>query len=193
MAEEVASASDARPPAIAPQAPASQAIALVPIDLRHLHRLAASQRADFDFTTVAEAALPPAHVAAQALAGLQAGTPACWCVPYLIVARSRDAVLGGCRFKSAPVDGRVEIGYGVAPSERGCGIGSAAVAELLRLATASGAVRQVVAHILPDNAASSRVVARLGFIAGSTLVDPDGEVVVPWIRPIPTDLQRELP
>lgn len=179
MVEEITSFLDARP-----QASTSRAIALVPIDLPRLRRLAASQRVDFGAAAVADGALPPAHVAAQALARLQAGTPAPWCVPYLIVVQARDAVVGGCRFKSAPVDGCVEIGYGVAPSERGRGIATVAVRELLRLATVSGLVRQVVAHILPDNAASSRVVARLGFTAGATLVDPDGEVVVQWIRPV---------
>lgn len=163
----------------------------MPIDLQDLRRLAASEDLDTGAMAAAQSALPPAHVAAQALAQLEAGTPASWCVPDLIVSTTREAALGGCRFKSAPVDGRVGIGDGVAPGERGRGIATAAVGRLLALATASDIVRQVVAHILPGNAASSRMVARLGFTAGPTLVDHDGEVVVPWIHPIANDIQRE--
>ncbi|GAP65578.1 hypothetical protein MBSD_n0868 [Mizugakiibacter sediminis] len=155
-------------------------IRLVPLDLPNLRRLAAGEPGDFAGMTVHEGGPPPRHVAARALAQLEAGTPAAWCVPYLIVPASRDAVLGGCGFKTAPVDGSVEISYGVAKSQRGRGIATAAVGELLRLAADSGVVREVVAHVLPDNVASSRVVARLGFAPGPAFVDTDGATVVRW-------------
>ena len=58
------------------------------------------------------------------------------------------------------------------------------MSELLRIATASGEVREIVAHILPDNAASSAVVARLGFAEGRSVVDTDGETVVRWSKAV---------
>lgn len=155
-----------------------EALALVPIDLSNLRRLAVSEEANLDGMEILEGALPPPHVAARTLAQLESGTPAHWCVPFLIV--SRQVVLGGCGFKAAPASGSVEIGYAVAESQRGRGIATAAVARLLQMASSSGLVQHVVAHILPDNAASSKVVSRLGFSKGHSLVDHDGETVVQW-------------
>lgn len=155
-------------------------IELIHIDLHNLRRLAARKPVEFGDIAVSAGALPPRHVAVRALTHLDAGTPALWCVPFLIMPRSHDAILGGCTFKTAPVDGRVEIGYGVAPSHRGRGVATASVAQLLHLAAASGIVRQVFAHVLPGNFASAKVLSRLGFEMGSSVVDADGEDVMCW-------------
>jgi ribosomal-protein-alanine N-acetyltransferase len=160
-------------------------IELVPLTVEDLSDIALSSPADA-LASALDGALPPPHVAIRALSQLEAGTSAAWCVPFLIVAKPSGAILGGCGFKGFPVDGDVEIGYGVAKSARRRGVATLAVTELLGLAAASGIVRQVVAHILPDNDASSGVVSRLGFSRGLTIVDPDGEVVVRWVYPIAT-------
>lgn len=160
-------------------------VELVRIDLPNLRRLAAAELPDFR-VPVSDGALPPPHVASRALSQLDADTPAFWCIPFLVVAKASGAVLGGCGFKGAPINGSVEIGYGVAKSERGRGVATAAVAQLLKLAATSGTVQQVVAHILPNNTASSRLVARLGFAKGHSLVDSDGELVVHWAYPVAT-------
>lgn len=157
-----------------------EAIELIPVDLPNLHRLAASEPVDLGAMEIPDGALPPARVAARAMARLDLGTPAFWCVPFLIVSKPRQSVLGGCGFKTAPTNGTVEISYGVARSERGRGVATVAVGSLLQMAVSSGLVQQVVAHILPGNAASSRVVARLGFSSGQPFVDTDGETVMPW-------------
>ena len=156
-------------------------IELTHIDVDNLRRLAAREPVDFGGVAVSAGALPPRHVAVRALTHLDAGTPALWCMPFLIMPRSHDAILGGCTFKTAPVDGRVEIGYGVAPSHRGRGVATAAVTQLLYLAAASGIVRQVIAHVLPGNFASAKVLSRLGFEMGSALVDTDEVEVVRWM------------
>lgn len=162
----------------------TESIALVPVDLPNLRRLAASEAVDLGAMAIPDGALPPAKVATRALTQLELGTPPFWCVPFLVVSETRQSVLGGCGFKTAPVNGMVEISYGVARSERGRGVATAAVERLLQLAAPTGLVQQVVAHILPDNVASSRVVSRLGFSSGQALVDSDGETVVPWVRRI---------
>jgi len=155
-------------------------IELSQIDLANLRRLAASEPVDFGDIEIPEGAIPPARVASRSLTQLEGGTPALWCTPFLILSKSREVVLGGCTFKGMPVNGTVEIGYGVAASQRGRGIATAAVAQLLQIATLSGNVQEVVAHIVPDNLASAKVVSRLGFSKGDPLVDPDGETVVRW-------------
>lgn len=162
--------------------PKIQLVSMTSEDLRSL----AQSRPVASLASAPDGALPPPHVAIRARSQLEAGTPSSWCLPFLIVETRSGIVLGGCRFKGAPANGNVEIGYGVAKLARGRGIATLAVEQLLALAAASGAVREVVAHILPDNLASSKVVSRLGFSKGHTVVDTDGETVVRWAFPVAT-------
>jgi len=157
------------------------AIDLVPMDLANLRRLGAAQPVDFGPMELLEGSLPPQGVAIRALAQLQAGVAECWCVPFLIVPASREVVLGGCLFKSAPVNGVVEISYGIAKSRRGRGIATVAVGKLVQMAKDSGIVSEIVAHIVPTNIGSARLVRRLGFVQGHSFVDSDGETVVRWV------------
>ena len=68
-------------------------------------------------------ALPPDFVAARSVAQLQQGKPAHWCATFYIVApdllnAALPCIVGSCGFKDVPVDGRVEIGYGVSPARQ---------------------------------------------------------------------------
>ena len=159
-------------------------IKLVQLSQEDLQALASSEPTHA-LASAPEGALPPPHVAARSLEQLRTGTPPFWCAPFMIVAADSSAILGGCRFKGIPISGSVEIGYGVAVSERGRGVATAAVETLLGLAAANGAT-QVVAHIVPDNVASAKVVSRLGFSSGHPILDQDGETVVPWSYQIGT-------
>jgi RimJ/RimL family protein N-acetyltransferase len=77
--------------------------------------------------------------------------------------RLRDGrAVGGIGFKGQPVDGCVEIGYGLAPSARGHGYAAEAVAGLLTVAVAHGLIK-VVAETTLDNVASQRTLTRAGF------------------------------
>ena len=151
------------------------------IDSRNIERLARSEPVDFGAMVIPDEALPPPHVATRVLKYLSAGMPAFWCVPFLMLTETRDRILGGCGFKTAPVNGRVEIGYGVAASERGQGIASAGVTNLMQLARSSGEVRELVANILPENLASAKVVSRLGFELQSQIIEEDGVLHNQWV------------
>jgi RimJ/RimL family protein N-acetyltransferase len=59
-------------------------------------------------------------------------------------------------------DGECEIGYGLAPSARRQGVATEAVGLLVQWVQAQG-VRSVRAEVLPDNAPSLALMARLGF------------------------------
>ncbi|NHZ78587.1 GNAT family N-acetyltransferase [Massilia sp. CCM 8695] len=146
-----------------------------------LRTLAASRIPDQMAGRAAAGALPPAFVAQRALGLLEAGKSAAWCASFLMLRASDHMVVGACRFKDIPVDGQVEIGYGVAPACRGQGIATAAVRELARIAFADAAVERVLAQIDQDNTASARIAARLGFAAGATLTDADGDRLVQWV------------
>lgn len=74
------------------------------------------------------------------------------------------AVVGDCGWFGPPDDaGEVEIGYGLAASARGQGLGTEAVAVLAAWAEQQPGVRLVTAEVLPGNEPSLRLLARLGF------------------------------
>jgi RimJ/RimL family protein N-acetyltransferase len=75
-----------------------------------------------------------------------------------------DVVVGECGWKGPPdVDGTVEIGYGLAAPARGKGVGTEVVAVLVAWTETRPGVRAVAADVLPGNAASLRLLQRLGF------------------------------
>jgi RimJ/RimL family protein N-acetyltransferase len=80
--------------------------------------------------------------------------------------------LGG--FKGEPADGTVEIGYAVAPGWQGRGIATAAALAMIQRARDAG-VRTVVAHTLPEENPSTRVLRRTGFTWAGTTTEADGE------------------
>jgi RimJ/RimL family protein N-acetyltransferase len=92
-----------------------------------------------------------------------------------------DGIVAGELGTKGPADaeGRVEIGYGLAPPSRGRGLGTAAVGRLLDELATDAAVRTVVAHVAVDNVASRRLLERLGF----ALVGEAGNGEVRYERP----------
>ena len=126
-------------------------------------------------------ALPPAFVAARAIELAKAGHPTPWSTTFLIVNNDDLRVIGGCGFKTAPMNGRVEIGYGVAPSAQGRGAASAAVQLLVRMAFDAGAA-EVLAEVAPTNHASTRVVQKVGFEQVGERVDHDNEYLIQWLK-----------
>jgi RimJ/RimL family protein N-acetyltransferase len=124
--------------------------------------------------------LPPAFVAARALK-LEAN-PDHPNLPtsYLIVRDQDSRVVGACGFKTPLGLNRVAVGYGVAPSTRGQGAASAALKLLTELALQSG-TSEVLAEIVPTNAASIRVAQNAGFIQVGARVDEDNEYVTQWL------------
>jgi RimJ/RimL family protein N-acetyltransferase len=90
---------------------------------------------------------------------------------YRITRLADGRAVGGIGFKGRPVDGRVEIGYGLAPSARGHGYAAEAVVALLEMASDHGLSR-VIADTTVDNIASQRTLIRAGF----HFVGTDGEL-----------------
>jgi len=124
--------------------------------------------------------LPPPHVAMRTQTHLAAGKPPCWVSTYYVI--SEDGwIVGGAGFKDAPHQREAEIGYGIGEARRGLGYASAAVQELVRIATASGEVDTLIAHIAPDNPASMRVATRAGFRPGEAISE-GGHQEVRWRR-----------
>jgi RimJ/RimL family protein N-acetyltransferase len=92
---------------------------------------------------------------------------------WLVVAGG--AVVGDCGWRGGPDPaGDVLIGYGLAVPSSGRGLGTEAVALLCAWAERQPGVRRIVAEVHADNAASRRLLRRLGFQE-----EPDDP---PWVR-----------
>jgi RimJ/RimL family protein N-acetyltransferase len=90
---------------------------------------------------------------------------------YRIIRLADGRAVGGIGFKGQPVDGCVDVGYGLAPSARGHGYAAEAVIALLGLAADHGLTR-VIADTTLDNIASQRTLVR----AGLRLVATDAQL-----------------
>jgi RimJ/RimL family protein N-acetyltransferase len=99
---------------------------------------------------------------ADTAAGLAFAAAGAW--SWLIV-DGDGCIVGECGTKTAPQDGAVEIGYGLASPSRGAGLGARAVATLVSWLAARPDVETVIAHVAVDNLASARLLERLGFTA----------------------------
>ncbi len=96
-----------------------------------------------------------------AVRGMTPDGPDEW-TPRHIVRRSDGLAVGSVGCFGPPVDGVVEVGYGLVESARGGGLMTDVLSGMVRSLEAAGL--RVVAHTLPDNVPSQRVLARLGFV-----------------------------
>jgi [ribosomal protein S5]-alanine N-acetyltransferase len=92
--------------------------------------------------------------------------------------RNRGAArVGGLgRFKGAPKEGIVELGYAIAPDRRGRGLATAAAEAMVAEAFDDPEVSAVIAHTLPERNASNRVLEKVGFHLDGEAAE-DGERV----------------
>ena len=99
-----------------------------------------------------------------AIRDIDSGAAAVLPTVWLVVRRADRKIIGDLGTHGRPdTDGCVEIGYSLAPSARGKGIGTAIVAALVRqLATVQG-IRRLTAVTGAENTASRRLLERQGF------------------------------
>lgn len=125
---------------------------------------------------------------AQAFAG-----EAQWWLPYLVIHREDDALIGACGYKGPPGDdGVVEIGYGIAPAYRGLGLTTEAASALSDFAFSRPEVTGVSAHTYPESNASTRILTKCGFIRTGDFDDPDEGILWVWqLARRPTRFHRD--
>ena len=87
-----------------------------------------------------------------------------------IVLNAERELVGRIGFHERPREGSVEFAWWTAREQRGTGIAAEAVAALIEWAARQG-VERVVASIAPDNFASLRVAAKLGFERSGEAID----------------------
>lgn len=88
---------------------------------------------------------------------------------WLMIHAAERTVMGDAGFKGKPgSEGTVEIGYSVLPVYRRQGFATEAARALVDWALAQRDVRRIIAECGPDNAASIRVLEKLGMQRGQT-------------------------
>jgi [ribosomal protein S5]-alanine N-acetyltransferase len=110
-----------------------------------------------------------------------------WLVRAVVLQAPRR-VVGNVGFHAPPDDKcRVEIGYGIVPSERRKGYAREAIAGLTEWAFVTGQARVCVASVSPRNAASLALVRSLSFRqVGEQIDEVDGLELV-FERALPLD------
>ena len=103
-----------------------------------------------------------------------------WSCFFSIVHRSTDVVIGQCAYKGPPIDGIVEIAYGVDTDYQGRGYATEAARALVVRAFDSGQVHIVRAHTLAAENASTRVLTKCGFELIGEVVEPEDGLVWRW-------------
>lgn len=99
-------------------------------------------------------------------------------------------VIGSAGFKGPPdAEGVVEVAYGIVAGWQGKGCATAALSELMAFASADDRVRVLRAHTLPENNASTRVLAKNGFTKLGEVIDHEDGRVWRWER-IPAPARR---
>ncbi|MFC5909517.1 GNAT family N-acetyltransferase [Streptacidiphilus monticola] len=93
-----------------------------------------------------------------------------WFLPgwglYVVTSRESGEALGAVGFHGPPgPDGCAELGYELAPSTRGRGLGTEAVAAMCAEVLGRPGVRGLVACTACDNTASQRLLLRCGFVS----------------------------
>jgi ribosomal-protein-alanine N-acetyltransferase len=131
-----------------------------------------------------------AQVSAEWLARMRASkAPDPWSFGFRILDSATGTAVGMCSFKGPPADGTVEIAYGIDPEHEGNGYATEAATALLELAASRDDVRLVIAHTLPDAAASKRVLAKCGFQYVGETVDPEDGLVSRFEWSVPSAVE----
>ena len=86
-----------------------------------------------------------------------------WYAAWLIM-RKDGKCIGNLSFKGSPVNGVVEVGYGIGEEYRGYGYAAEALETLLAWAFDQPGVAAVAAETAPGNLASQRVLEKCGFL-----------------------------
>jgi ribosomal-protein-alanine N-acetyltransferase len=136
--------------------------AVTPADTDAMYRIMSDPRVVHFFGT---APMESPEKAAERIARIEASFAEQEGIRWAITRRGSDELLGTCGFwRLFKPHFRAEIGYELAPEAWGQGIMPEAVAAALAFGFSKMGLHSVEANIHPDNAASRRVLEKLGFV-----------------------------
>ncbi len=161
---------------------------LFPLDLQAAEALAAGHAAPLPFAAGPTEVVAALRDVASAQASLYRHTSATapW-IGYVTVDRALDAPVGFCSFKDVPRGGAVEIAYFTFPMFEGRGWGGWMANALAELAWREPSLAVLVAHTLPEESPSTRILRRLGFQLTGSVEDSEDGLVWRWMLPRPQD------
>ena len=108
-----------------------------------------------------------------------------WLDGFGIVQSKEQRLIGLCGYIGPPdAEGVVEIAYSIAPGFEGQGYATEAARLLIDHAVASGRVRRLRAHTLPEHNASTRVLKKCGFQFCADVIDQVAGPIWRWERVI---------
>jgi RimJ/RimL family protein N-acetyltransferase len=98
------------------------------------------------------------------------------------LATEQGTWVGTCGFAGQPKDGEVEVAYFTFPGQEGRGVATRMATELIAQTRAAAALSGLVyvAHTLPQESSSTRILRRLGFTLVGPIVHPEDGPVWKW-------------
>lgn len=96
------------------------------------------------------------------------------------LAVSNDVVVGTCGFAGPPSNGEVEIAYFTLPQFEGQGVATEMARQLIELVRTSESRPIAIAHTLPEENASARILRRHGFECLGVIQHPEDGAVWKW-------------
>ncbi len=99
---------------------------------------------------------------------------------WLAILAQDNTLIGTCGYKGPPKDGTIEIGYGVIASYRGIGLATEIAAVLVDHAFSFPEITHVIAHTLPEENASVKILRKCGFQFVSDIIDPEDGLIWRW-------------
>ena len=113
----------------------------------------------------------------------QADSASPWVHGFAIKLRDSQRTVGECGFKGPPDESQaVEIAYAIEPDHQNNGYATESTQALVDFALTQDHVVQVLAHTLPENNPSTRVLAKCGFRFLGEITDPEDGIVWRWTR-----------
>ena len=101
---------------------------------------------------------------------------------YVVSEGAARQVVGTCGYRRADADGELEIGYFTFPAFEGRGIATAMAKLVVAELVGQPGVRLIIAHTLPRENASTRILTNLGFRHAGLVNHPEDGEIWRWER-----------
>lgn len=100
---------------------------------------------------------------------------------YFPILKQDNKLIGSCGYKGKPdANGSVEIGYEIAKEFRNKGFASEMAEGLITNAFADGRIKNITAHTLREENASTKILTKYGFIKVAEINDPEDGPIWKW-------------
>jgi RimJ/RimL family protein N-acetyltransferase len=96
-------------------------------------------------------------------------------------AKQNGDLVGAAAFKGRPINGTIEIAYGVFEKYRKQGIGTAICKQLVDLSLKTDPSIKITARTLPEENFSTRILEKNNFVFIGTVNDPEDGEVWEWV------------